>query len=119
MAAIHRDARNKDNAALTPVVSEGFRPEWAVAVRRDGKTDGEGVPVRVVAVRVHGVRDRRPVGVVTAELGGKRVNLRQELNLESGDQALLQIDSERVVGFRNGRRLGAGSNGAGAAHLSS
>ena len=97
----------------------GFRPEWAVAVRRDGNTDGEGVPVRVIAVRVHGVRDRRPVGVVTAELGGKRVNLRQELNLESGDQALLQIDSGRVVGFRNGRRLGAGSNGAGAAHLSS
>ncbi|MCZ6711542.1 MAG: ABC transporter ATP-binding protein, partial [Gammaproteobacteria bacterium] len=87
----------------------GFRPEWAVATRRDADASASGLPARVTAVRVLGVRHGQRQGLVSAQLAGTQINLRQTLNVEPGDQALVQIRGELVIGFRNGQRLSADS----------
>jgi len=98
----------------------GFRPEWAVAVRRAGNPQAHGLPARVTALRLLGTRHGQPVGVVTAQLGGAQISLRQVLDVEPGEEVLVQIQGERVIGFRDGWRLstGAGPSGRGASYPS-
>jgi hypothetical protein len=60
-------------------------------------------------VRVLGTRHGQRQGLVSAELAGTRISLRQTLNVEPGDDTLVQIRGELVIGFRNGRRLSADS----------
>lgn len=76
----------------------GFRPEWAVL-------RGGGGPARVTGVRVLGVENHRPVGIVTAELYGQVLRTRQAIDVEPGARATLQVDGRRVLAFRDGRRL--------------
>ncbi|MFP6815706.1 MAG: ABC transporter ATP-binding protein [Pseudomonadales bacterium] len=88
----------------------GFRPEWAVATRRDANASASGLPASITAVRALGTRHGQPEGLVSARVAGTQINLRQTLGVEPGDEALVQIRGEGVVGFRNGRRLSAGSD---------
>jgi glycerol transport system ATP-binding protein len=88
----------------------GFRPEWAEARRPadNSGSDGlpvDGLPVKVTAVRALGVRRGRRTGVVTAQLAGAQIHLRQALDVEPGEEAVVRIRGEQVVGFRNGWRL--------------
>ena len=53
----------------------GFRPEWAVV-------GDEGVPVEVRSTRALGTLDGEAIGLVTAELGGKVIHVRQALTGE-------------------------------------
>lgn len=99
----------------------GFRPEWAALVAapagRSGVAPGAAdpapgpfstlLPVRVTATRVLGIEARRPVGLVTAMLGDQPVRTRQAIECAPGDGALLAVDPERLVAFRDGARLGA------------
>jgi len=87
----------------------GFRPEWAVAAPPAGAVAQAGLPARIMAVRVLGTRRGRPIGVVTAQLDGVPIHLHQELDVAPGELAAVRIRSDRVVGFRNGWRLGAGT----------
>jgi glycerol transport system ATP-binding protein len=87
----------------------GFRPEWAVLEQADG---GDGVPVRVTATRVLGVEAHRRVGLITAMLDDEPLRTRQAIDLQPGQQALLRIDTERLVAFRNGARLVTSAPGA-------
>jgi glycerol transport system ATP-binding protein len=91
----------------------GFRPEWAVAVRGQGSANGHGLPAKITAVRTLGAVRGQRVGVVTAELAGAQINLRQVLDVEPGDEAAVQIRGERVLGFRNGWRLPGGLEAGG------
>jgi glycerol transport system ATP-binding protein len=85
----------------------GFRPEWAVAVGRADNAQAHGLPARITAVRVLGARRGQRVGVVTARLAGEQIKLRQVLDVEPGEEVIVQIRDERVVGFRDGWRLAA------------
>ncbi len=80
----------------------GFRPEWAVLA----PADGDAADATVTAIRVLGVELHRPVGIVTADLGGREVRTRQIIDVAPGDRVKLRPDTSRLVAFRNGRRLG-------------
>lgn len=79
----------------------GFRPEWGELASTSAT--GAGIPVDVVAVRTQGVRGRAPVGIVSAEMQGHSINLRQILDVRPGDRRLLRV--HRLVAFRDGRLL--------------
>ncbi|MEQ8859785.1 MAG: ABC transporter ATP-binding protein [Pseudomonadales bacterium] len=88
----------------------GFRPEWAVLERAGGD---HGVAT-VTGTRILGVELHRPVGIVTADLDGQLLRTRQVIDVAVGDRVLLRPDADRLLGFRNGRRLTAGAERAGA-----
>jgi len=78
----------------------GFRPEWAALDR-----DGAGPVATVRGARVLGVEAHRPVGIVTADLGGQTVRTRQIIDVEPGDRVALRVDPARLVAFRDGVRV--------------
>lgn len=86
----------------------GFRPEWASVV--NASAGAVGVPVDVVSARTLGVKGRHPIGIVTAEIFGTRINVRQKLGPQAGDGCLLQVRD--AVAFRDGQRLAARHGGA-------
>jgi glycerol transport system ATP-binding protein len=79
----------------------GFRPEWAVL---EPGADG-ALSARVTASRVLGVEGHRPMGIITASLGGQVIRTRQKMDVQPGDMAALRVDEARIVGFRAGVRL--------------
>lgn len=81
----------------------GFRPEWAEIT-----TEGtEGPMVTVTRTRVLGTRENRPVGIVSVDLNGQSISTRQTLDVVVGASARLNVLGDRVVGFREGIRLGS------------
>ncbi len=98
-----------DGRGLAPgPCTVGFRPEWAFL-------EPGGGAATVTATRVLGVRNHRPVGIVTAELGGQVLRTRQVIDLAPGDCATLRTERKRVLAFRAGQRLltaGSGVNHA-------
>ena len=88
----------------------GFRPEWAVAVRRAGDAEAVGLPARITAVRATGVQRDGRIGVVTAEVAGHEIYLRQALDVDPGDEVMVQLRNQQVVGFRDGRLVAHGGS---------
>ena len=103
----------------------GFRPEWAV-IKAGNAAGGDGIPVTLEGVRVLGTEDGKPAGLVTAGLLGTTICVRQRLDrLPAGiasssspgeerlpgtpenpspvGRAFLQLDSGRLVTFRDGK----------------
>ena len=73
----------------------GFRPEWAAV--------GDcGVPVTVRSARALGALGGAATGLVTAELGGRAIHVRQRLDGPVGNHARLRIDPSRILLYRNG-----------------
>jgi hypothetical protein len=76
----------------------GFRPEWAAI--------GEaGIPVTVQSSRVLGTEAGVAVGLVAAELGRHSIYTHQALDRPPSGAAKLELDAERLVVFREQRRL--------------
>ena len=80
----------------------GFRPEWAT-VEPGTAAVADGIPVAVETVRALGTQDGSPVGLVTANLNGEPVHVRQRLKGFESGSAYLQLDPERLVTYRNER----------------
>ena len=76
----------------------GFRPEWAVIGDR-------GVPVTVRSTRALGTLGGAATGLVTAELGGELIHVRQALGGPMDGRARLRIDPARILLYRNGWRV--------------
>jgi glycerol transport system ATP-binding protein len=82
----------------------GFRPEWAEISHRP--TD----PARAHRVLIQGMRTltthrHQAEGLAVAMIGGNEITTRQTLSgLKSGD-AWLTLDPDRVLCFRDGRRV--------------
>ncbi len=94
----------------------GFRPEWAeltAAPADTGAPGGIGVlPVNVRATRTLGTLRGVPHGLVIAEHGGMELNTRQDLDKVIEGPAVLRIDPQRLLAFRDGWRIVApGDNG--------
>lgn len=88
----------------------GFRPEWARVAPIS--PDGAGLAGTVTATRVLGVRRGLPVGILSVDLGGCLVQVRQELAATPGERVAVQLDPGRLLAFRDGWRvaeIGAGS----------
>jgi len=81
----------------------GFRPEWAHISAAD--SDQSGLPVTITGSRTLTTRRRNPVGLVMAEFGGEEVVTRQEIGQLEAGPARLTIDADRLVCFRDGRRI--------------
>ena len=76
----------------------GFRPEWA-------SIGDQGVPVRVRSIRPSSAVGGVQMAMVTAEVGGATIQVRQPLSAAGNGQAGLCIDPERLVLYRHGRLL--------------
>ena len=76
----------------------GFRPEWA-------SIGDAGIPVSVRSVRPLGAVGGAQMAMVTAEVDGATIHVRQPLNAAGNGQAGLCIDLERLVLYRHGRLL--------------
>ncbi len=76
----------------------GFRPEWASI----GDT---GIPVSVRSVRPLSTLGGMQVALVTAEVGGATIHVRQPMHAADNGQARVRIVPERLVLYRHGRRL--------------
>ena len=76
----------------------GFRPEWA----NIGDT---GIPVSVRSVRPLGAIGGVQVALVTAEVGGATIHVRQPMHTAGNGQARVRIAPERLALYRHGRRL--------------
>ena len=76
----------------------GFRPEWA----NIGDT---GIPVSVRSVRPLSTIGGVQVALVTAEVGGATIHVRQPMHTAGNGQARVRIAPERFVLYRHGRRL--------------
>ncbi len=66
----------------------------------------------MTATRVLGVRRGLPVGILSVDLGGCLVQVRQELAATPGERVAVQLDPGRLLAFRDGWRvaeIGAGS----------
>ncbi len=84
----------------------GFRPEWAVLSQ-----EPEGLPVQVHATRTLGASRGETHGLVVAEHQGTEIFTRQNLAGVVPGPARVRIEPERLVGFRDGWRVGAGPAG--------
>lgn len=108
----------------------GFRPEWASIKPASTGPDGAdgGLPVRVVATRVLGTEEGVPVGLVTAQLHGTTLRVRQRLDrlstptpawtapddqpeaaaqgIGGAETARLHLDPKRLLTFRNHNLVG-------------
>ena len=76
----------------------GFRPEWASI------GDG-GIPVSVRSVRPLSALGGEQMALLTAEVAGATIHVRQPLDAARNGQVRLRIAQERLLLYRNGRRL--------------
>jgi glycerol transport system ATP-binding protein len=81
----------------------GFRPEWASVA--SPTADRAGLPGTVIAVRVLGVRRGKPMGILSVDLDGSVVQVRQELSVSPGERVGMKLEASRVVAFRDGWRI--------------
>ncbi len=86
----------------------GFRPEWAAIGR-------SGVPLRIRSSRAIGSQNGAPTSLISAELDGQLVHVRQPVHQPFGYGARLHIDPRRMLLYRNGLLVGHGGK-HGAAH---
>ena len=82
----------------------GFRPEnCQLHLERPG--DGQSIEVQILNKRTLGTLRDAPIGLAVARLNGAEITSRQSLaNLAEGP-GWLTVQSPRVVGFRDGRRI--------------
>jgi glycerol transport system ATP-binding protein len=80
----------------------GFRPEWATIGLG---THADGLPVTIRSTRTLTTRRQLELGLVTAELEGQEIVTRQPLDAVGEGDGTLRIDQDRVVCFREGKRL--------------
>ncbi len=59
----------------------------------------------MTAVRVLGVRRGAPVGLLSVDLGGQVVQVRQALTASPGERVAVAVDAGQVLAFREGWRL--------------
>ena len=83
----------------------GFRAEHG---HINADVGAQGLPVEVTSARQLGVRHAHPWGLLTAQLGGARLVVRQRLTHEAPFAGRLWIDPEKVRLFREGVRIDAG-----------
>jgi hypothetical protein len=89
----------------------GFRPEWAtLAAAGSGADSGAALPVAVRATRTLGTVRGVSHGLVIAEHGGIELCTRQDLDGIGAGPAALSIDPDRLIAFREGRRIGMGGD---------
>ncbi len=86
-------------SALAGPCVVGFRPEWA-------SVGDAGIPVTVQSTRVIGTEEGVAVGLVASALGQRLVYTRQALDGEFGQDTRLTLDMDRLVLFRDQRRIG-------------
>ena len=89
----------------------GFRPEWASLVAGAAAADDAvgSLPVRVRATRTLGTVRGVPHGLVLAEHAGSELVTRQDLHAVAAGPAVVRIDPKRLLAFRDGWRITAGS----------
>lgn len=76
----------------------GFRPEWA-------RIGDAGIPVSLRSVRPSSAVGGVQTAMVTAEVGGATIQVRQPLAAARKGEARMCIDPERLVLYRHGRLL--------------
>jgi glycerol transport system ATP-binding protein len=84
----------------------GFRPEWAELVTGAGGP-ADGLPVQVRTTRILGTSRGEAHGLVIADHQGSEIITRQDLGDITHGPARVRIDPARLIGFRDGWRIGA------------
>jgi len=84
----------------------GFRPEWAELVTGDS-IPADGLLVQVQTTRTLGVNRGEAHGLVVADHQGSEIITRQGLGGVGSGPARVRVDPDRLIGFREGWRIGA------------
>lgn len=95
----------------------GFRPEWAKLAAATNGAESDAGTAQTLSVTVRTTRTLGTVrgvahGLVLAEHAGRELITRQDLDSVPAGPAMIRIDPERLLAFRDGWRVG--SEGAGA-----
>jgi glycerol transport system ATP-binding protein len=80
----------------------GFRAEHARVNIEEG---AQGVPVDVTSVRQLGVREAHPWGLLTVQLGGEQLFVRQRIQREAPFAGRLWVDPDKTRLFRESVRI--------------